>query len=217
VKTGPTSPAAAHNRASWSGILNARRSRLVVTALVAGALLTAGASGAVEKHPLTVASYPTFLLSFRYPTAWTRLDCEQMPTAFTSPVTFLTTATPTPSCTPSGWPKQRLGRDGLFVAWWSFAMPGMGWNNITKFAGRDAYVGGEHARVAVTTSRVLTPPPGGGSCLQVGAERAVTMTVGRPGMPGQWMRMTACLRGPDFGSEETTIQQLLATVRFAKP
>jgi hypothetical protein len=45
----------------------------------------------------------------------------------------------------------------------------------------------------------------------------VTMTVGRPGMPGQWMRMTACLRGPDFGSEETTIQQLLATVRFAKP
>jgi hypothetical protein len=191
--------------------------RVLLQALVVGVLLAAAAAGAAKQRPLTVARYPSFLFSFSYPTAWKRLDCKQTPTAFTSPVGFLTTATPTPDCTRVGWPKQRLGKDGVFVAWWSYAIPGPQWDNITKFTGRDTRVDGQPARIAVTSARTSTSPIGDVNCTQVGAKRAVSVTVRRLGLPGQWMRMAACLRGPDFGAGEALIQQMLASVKFAKP
>lgn len=179
----------------------------------AAMVIASGALGAGRKERLTLASYPSYPFSFRYPSAWSRLDCRQVPTSVALNVTFLTTVKPAPRCTSFGWPRQQLGRNGAFVDWWTFAEPG--WSRIDKFPGHAARIGGEPARIEVASARASRSPSG--SCAQVGGTRTIAVVIRRPRLPGpQWMMATACLRGPNVAAGESAVRRILASVSFAR-
>lgn len=159
---------------------------------------------------LTRASFPQYPLSFRYPAAWNRRDCPKQVSSFTATVTYLTTARPG-NCGGGGWPVRRLGKNGVLVAWQAFGMPD--WTRITKFPGRDTTIGGRPARIAVTSSHAPAPAGVSRACRRIGGTGSMEVAIEREAVDN-WMLATVCLRGPDLGSGEAAVRQMLSTVRL---
>ena len=179
---------------------------------VGAACLTGCGSGArralspPRRDSFVSARFPSYGLSLRYPANWTKQKCRVV-TPETSNIAYLTTAQPR-SCTNSdtGWP-ETLDTNDIAVMWMESSFPGI---KVTSSPGRDTQIGGHPARVAVMTpsDRALQVTCGATS----GAQRLVLAAI--ESSAGE-IRMSACLRGPQFGSNEAAVRQMLSSVRLS--
>jgi hypothetical protein len=131
-------------------------------------------------------------------------------------VTYLTTVRPG-SCPSSGAPVQSLGAEGVVVWWWDYGFPGRT-DRIGNFPGRPLTIGGRPARIAtVSTHGAGTAWMPTATCSQLGGERLMDVAIERPApASGNWMMVTACLRGPKLAASEAAVRQMLTSVGFRK-
>jgi hypothetical protein len=196
---------------------------VTVLAGIAALGLVAWATGSGARSPLpaggrySLARFPGYGLSFRYPANWKRLDCVQVFT-FESTVTYLTNA-PSAACylDPPGQsssrpPAIRLAEDGVLVRWWAYAFP-----NPPNFVGRRATIGGMPARIGPMLHGIFRPAQLTSGCDAVGAAAAQLVKIERPGAgSGDPLYVTACFRGPNLSANAAAFRRMLASVRFAK-
>lgn len=192
--------------------------RTVCAAASIGAVLAllAGCGSSHARRGLARASFPSFRLSFRYPTAWNRIDCPKQVSSFTMTVTYLT-STRAGSCPSSGAPVKSLDANGVFVWWWNYGFPGRT-DRIGNFPGRPLTIGRRPARIATVSTHgagtAWMPTP---FCSKLGGERLIGVAIERPApASGNWMMMTACLRGPKLAASEAAVRQMLSSVAFTK-
>lgn len=160
-----------------------------------------------HRDRLVSARFPSYGLSLRYPVNWTRQKCRWVTTE-TSNITYLTMAEPR-ACTNSdtGWP-ETLDPDDVAVMWMESSFPGI---KLGSSPGRSTRIDGHAARVAVMTpsDRALQMTCGTTS----GAQRLVLAAI--ESSAGE-IRMAACLRGPQFGSNEAAVHQMLSSVHLSR-
>lgn len=162
----------------------------------------------------TLARFPSFGVSFRYPRMWNRMDCRS-DSSFTMSITYLASV-PLGSCPTTSAAIRNLDASGVLVWWWNYGFPGRT-QRISNFTGQEIEVGGRPARIAVSSPQVVGAGWVPSMCAQIGADRLVDVAIQRPASAsGNWLMMSSCLRGPRVASGEATIRQILATVRFTR-
>ncbi|HUA95818.1 MAG TPA: hypothetical protein VMB82_09855, partial [Acidimicrobiales bacterium] len=149
-------------------------------------------------------------LTFRYPTCWAAVTPVEVST-FSRAIVDLSDGAlhdpchPVPDGTLCGWPLGRLGPGRLLVRWSEDGAPG--WT-LGEAPGSVVTVGGRPAREAVTEP---------GVCGVVGADETVAVAVATPGVAGNWVAMTACLRSPHRSQQAAEVGRMLASVDFTPP
>ena len=68
-------------------------------------------------------------------------------------------------------------------------------------------VGGRVAYLRAETAQEL--------CIRLGGEQQLSVQIWQADRPYNWYQIDACYRGPDFDQTETTMRDLLASVRWA--
>jgi hypothetical protein len=159
--------------------------------------------------PLT-KTFSDGYLKFDYPTCWNAISYPEFE-PFSSPIVDLSNqATHNPcktvgSKTTCGWPVNVVAPGHVLVLWAANGMPG--WT-LNRAQGATTTVGGRPAREAVTRP---------GTCGLIRGEETITVAISEPGMPSNWLSMTACLRSPGDAQAARQVAQMLTAVAFTSP
>jgi hypothetical protein len=163
---------------------------------------------------LTLATFPGYRLSFRYPRGWHREDWCWLGTN-TFPLTLLTTAKP-PRCQAGNVfgfqsplpPPQRIGSHGV-AAWWAAS-------GRRSMAVANARVGGRPAHISVTSEPTRRTPHSYVNCVGAGkTQRRLTAVIQGPSSRIRAFHVGAVICGPDFAAGEADVRKMLASVHFA--
>jgi hypothetical protein len=171
-------------------------------------------SASTPDRRLTLATFPGYRLSFRYPPAWHREDWCWLGTSV-YPLTLLTTAKPTRCQAGNVFgfqsplpPPQRMGSHGV-AAWWSAT-------DRRSSAVANARVGGKPARITVTSESTRRTPHSYVNCVGAGTrQRRLTAVIEGPNSRIREFHVGAVICGPDFAAGEADVRAMLASVRFA--
>jgi hypothetical protein len=193
---------------------------------------------------VSTARFPSYRLSFRYPSAWRRActpsglpegaqDLPRVPGSGqdSQPVSQgvllfeLTTARPNPPCTnPTLPPVQRLGPNGVFVAWSGDNEPAGQGSRAPRFRERELHVlngivgdvtrvGGQPARITANWLLMRDNRSRGPLCPHFGRQRFRATTILGP---GSWINVRAYVCGPNYTAGEAAVNQMLASTRFTR-
>ncbi|MFL5960492.1 MAG: hypothetical protein ACJ75G_09530 [Gaiellaceae bacterium] len=200
--------------------MDAKRRRIVLAAAVAA--IAAGAAGAAvalssSGTRLDRASFPGYAgISFRYPSAWRRVDWCWTGTVV-SPMALFTTAQPLPACvapqlfstgTPFP-PPERLGPNGVAV-WWLYT-DRSGLAHIRA----DTRIGGRPAHLAVTWRPAPKGQRTGPRCAGGGPERRLEAEIQVPGSSSARLEAGGLICGPHYAAGQAAVRRMLASVGFA--
>ncbi len=186
------------------------RRLLAIGAIAAAVAVTSACGGGTDaqaaKDP-AAAEYANSFLSFSHPAAWKAYPFRWGGELHFRPMVYLSTQPVQDPCstkgntTSCGFPVGQLQPGGVLVTWNASNPPA-----LRLGPGSRIQVDGREAR------RVDTA---GGICHSIGADRTVDVLIQTRPLPSTLTEMTACLRGPGLAQEETSVDALLASTKFA--
>ncbi len=189
------------------------RFRITAASLLA-AVLALASGCAASASSARVSHYQSFGVSFRFPSAWTRVNYSCWGGTMETPLVGLTTAPTAPVCgrkkKPS-IPRKKLAHDGLSVVWVQGGRPGLRWFWPLEHSPTTS-VGGQPARTVIVTPEA--PHWKAAGCSLTGGNRAMVTQVRSPYAVDNYYEMAACLRGPHFAANERALRTMVASVRF---
>ncbi len=189
--------------------------RSVRVALSGASLVLVAACATTEPAPSGAVAPPALghfdgqSVSFDYPGEWAAAQFDVV-SSFSDSIVYLSTSALSDPCDrgPNSIACVReaasaLGRNGLLLEWSSHGFPG--WTfDPTK--GRLVDVAGRRATVDESDPS--------DSCVTIGGERELVVTIDDPLAADNWTEVRACLRGPDLAGLRTQIDAMLHTVRW---
>lgn len=151
------------------------------------------------------ASFRRDGLAFRYPSGW-RPQLGEFPSSFVTRITALSDTQLHNNCrtyphggTCRGRILAALPPHGVLVTWLLEGWPGI----RRPVHGARIFIGGHRAFVSTR---------GPASCAGLGAQQVITAAIHRT--RGNWLVMTACLRGPGLSQSEAAVWTMLRSVRL---
>lgn len=167
------------------------------------------------------ASYRAFGFSFRYPSAWTRVDaCLKAPEM--SPVTVVSTKPLKPFCDDTGLgvkqafpPTGKLGKDGVAM-WWSAGFaPAQGRpNRVNTITAPNARIDGHRARIIDPWGSLLRLKQRPRCGATGGRARAIGARI--QGSPGGTVLVAAIICGPNYAAGDKLVRRILGSIHFTK-
>ena len=194
--------------------LTQRRLLLCALAILALASVTSACGGGSDaeagpKDPVpALATYTGSGLSFSYPAAWKAYK-PVLPTVALhfNPLVYLSTQPVHAPCstkgstTTCGFPIDHLQPGGVLVTW--------------ETNGLLATSLGPGPQIQVDGHPAARQKKMGGECRRIGADETIDVAVETKPLPSALTYFTACLRGPGLAHAEESVDQLLASTKFA--
>ena len=159
----------------------------------------------------TLAHFDNGAVSFDYPAAWTLQDVNDMASAFSTPIAYLspmtlqdpcvTTEVSTGSQITCGFPVEQLDEGAVLVSWASTRFPQAVGSPPSGLETPNTTIAGKLARVQYDEP---------GTCAPIGADQTVLAVVDAGN--GGTFEMTACVKDPSRAEVDASITQMLQSV-----
>ena len=166
--------------------------------------------------PLTSGHYVRWSgsgVSFTYPQRWSRVHGS--PSSFTDMVAAVSNHDLTDPCFTSGdtsscgQPLASLQAATLLVEWWEDGYPG--WS-LGSQPGRTTTVDGLPGKIRQGGPATV----GSGICYRLGADRWITVVIGRPTTTDNYFQFVVCMKGPGLALERSAAMRILQTAHLAR-
>jgi hypothetical protein len=177
-----------------------------IVVLVSVTSACGGSSDAGAAKDPTLKNYSDQFVSFTYPSAWAASAPKGPTEMHFDPLVYLSTQPVGAPCVTQGnetscdWPIKSLDPGGVLALWQvPYSLPPIG--GRVAHQGTQIEVGGHPAWIQNVA---------GGNCRRIGANRTIDVE-----MPAHNLELTVCARDPGVAQAETSVNALLASVKFA--